>query len=133
MPSYVRGRQQRRVTDAEIIRLYVDAGMDADAIGFQAGCSGTTVLNIVRAAGHPIRNPGRGAPRAKRIPDDEIVRRYLAGQSGPLLAQIAGCTAGTVYRVLRDRGVEIRPSASTAKATAAATKARQQRKTPPRG
>ena len=109
MPSYVRGRERRRLTDEQIIALYV-GGMDADTIGFRAGCSGTTVLNIVRKAGHPIRQAGRGAPRHRNISDEEIISRYRDGQSGPAIADAAGCSASGVYHVLRRNGVALRPA-----------------------
>lgn len=110
MASYVRGRRRRHLSDDEIIKRYVEDGADAESIAFDARCSGTTVLAIVRAAGHEIRKGGRGAPRKRLIDDSEIIRRYRAGQSGPLLADAAGCTAGTIYRLLRSYGVEVRPA-----------------------
>lgn len=110
MVSYVRGRSSRRLSDDEIIKLYVEEGHDAESIAFDAGCSGTTVLTIVRAAGHTVRKGGRGVPRKRLITDSEIIRRYRDGQSGPLLADAAGCTAGTIYRLLRQYGVEVRPA-----------------------
>ena len=54
MPNYT-GRQ-RKLSDAEIIERYRQ-GADAETVGIAAGCSGTTVLAIVRAAGelkHPL-------------------------------------------------------------------------------
>jgi hypothetical protein len=110
--SYVRGKTRRRLSDDEIIRMYVEDGTDAESIAFQAGCSGSTVLSIVRAAGHQTRKPGRGAPRKRLIDDAEIIRRYRAGQTGPLLADAAGCTPGTIYRLLRQYGIDVRPSAT---------------------
>lgn len=112
MPSYVRGKRVRKLDDETIIRLYVEERMDGESIGIEAGCSGTTVLDIVRKAGHPIRPPGRGVPRPRHISDGEIARRYRAGEDGPRLAQAAGCTPGTVYRILRTMGVDVRPPPS---------------------
>lgn len=113
MPSYVRGKRARTLDDPEIIRLYVEEQLDGESIGIRAGCSGTTVLDIVRSAGHPIRPPGRGVPRPRLIPDAEIARRYRAGEDGPRLAQAAGCTPGTIYRLLRLQGVHVRPPPSS--------------------
>ena len=45
MPNYT-GRQ-RKLSDAEIIERYRQ-GVDAETVGIAAGCSGTTVLAIVR-------------------------------------------------------------------------------------
>jgi hypothetical protein len=110
MPSYVRGRKYRRIGDDEIVRLYVEAGLDADTVGFRAGCSGTTILKIIRASGHPVRRAGRGAPRHRNISDEEIIERYRSGQSGPLIADAAGCTPGTIYHLLHRNGVTTRPA-----------------------
>jgi hypothetical protein len=112
MPSYVRGKQDRAISDAEIIRMYVDEDMDSESIGFHAHCSGTTVIAIVRAAGHPIRKAGRGVARKRGIDDDEIIKRYRAGQDGVRIANAAGCTPNTIYRVLRANGVVVRPPPS---------------------
>ena len=109
MPSYVRGKRARTLDDAEIIRLYVEERLDGEGIGLLAGCSATTALDIVRKAGHPIRPCGRGVPRPRLISDEDIARRYKAGEDGPRLAQAAGCTPGTIYRVLRSLGVHVRP------------------------
>lgn len=111
MPSYVRGANNRLLSDAEIVRLYV-SGRDADSIGFDAGCSGSTVLNIVRAAGHEIRRSGGRRRLALAIPRDQIIQMYRDGQSGPQIAAVAGCTPSAVYHVLRAAGVPIRDSAS---------------------
>lgn len=112
MPSYVRGRECRRISDDTIIRLYVEDGLDADSIGFDAGCSGSTVLNIVRAAGHEIRRSGGRRRSALAISRDQIIQMYRDGQSGPQIAAVAGCTPSAVYHMLRAAGVPIRDSAS---------------------
>jgi DNA-binding CsgD family transcriptional regulator len=111
MPSYVRGRGGRKLSDAEIIRLYV-SGRDADAIGFDAGCSSTTVLNLVRAAGETVRPSGGRRRSVLAISRDQIVQMYRDGQSGPQIAAVAGCTPSTVYHTLRAAGVPLRDSAS---------------------
>jgi hypothetical protein len=113
MPCYIGGRKDRTISDAEILRLYVDEGMDSDSIGAAAQCSAATVLAIVRAHGGIIRPPGgkRRNPVLK-IPVAEIIRRYREGQSGPLIADAAGCTASTLYRLLRSHGVTIRAGIS---------------------
>jgi DNA invertase Pin-like site-specific DNA recombinase len=105
MPSYT-GRR-RKLGDAEIVELYRQ-GLDAETVGIAAGCSGTTVLAIVRAAGERVRRPGKGKagkrkPRA--LSDDEIVRRYQDGASASEIAQVADCSPEVVYRTLRDANV----------------------------
>lgn len=109
MPSYVRGRERGRLlTDDQIVEAYV-SGETADRIAQRAECTGVTVLQIVRRAGHEVRRPGAGAPRPRTLSDAEIIRRYREGQAGPRIADAAGCTAGTIYRLLRQYEVEIRP------------------------
>lgn len=113
MPSYVRGQKVRRLSDPEIYRLYVEDLLDSDTIGAAAGCSSTTVLNIVRENGGVVRPPG-GQRRNPTflIPPSEMIRRYREGQSGPKVAQAAGTSTGTLYRMLRANGVTIRPTPS---------------------
>lgn len=110
MPSYVRGRERGRLlSDDQITELYA-SGETADAIAQKAGCCGVTVLELVRKAGLPVRKPGAPPSHKPRtISDSEIVRRYRAGQSGPLIADAADCTPSTIYRLLRGLGVEVRP------------------------
>jgi hypothetical protein len=64
MPSYVRGRPtQRLISDEEILRLYLEEELDGDTISYHAGCSSTTVLDIVRKLGGVVRGRGRGSER----------------------------------------------------------------------
>ena len=52
MPSYVRGRPtQRLISDQGILRLYLEEELDGDTISYRAGCSSTTVLEIIRKLG----------------------------------------------------------------------------------
>jgi hypothetical protein len=113
MPSYVRGREQGRLLSDDLIAEAYASGETADSIAQRAGCCGVTVLDIVRKAGLEVRRPG-SPPRHKprTISDDEIIRRYRSGQAGPLIADAAGCTAGTIYRLLRSLGVHVRPPPS---------------------
>jgi hypothetical protein len=106
--SYIRRR--RTLSDAEIFRLYVEEKRDSDTIGAMAECSSTVVLNIVRSLGGIIRPPGGRRSADLLIPVSDIVRRYRDGQSsGPMLAQAAGTTPNTIYKLLREHGVPIRP------------------------
>lgn len=50
----------RQLSDEEIVRLYVEEGLSSTDIGLTAGCSGNTVLALVRKAGCPVRGRGRG-------------------------------------------------------------------------
>lgn len=120
MPSYRRGRlASRLIPDDKIVELYA-SGLDADSIGYRAGCCGTTVLNIVRDAGGTVRPAGSNPAKPLKLTAAEICKRYLAGESGPILADAAGCTASTVYRLLRAHGVVMRDTGPRTAAQAAA-------------
>jgi hypothetical protein len=122
MPSYTSSRR-RILPDEEIVRLYVEDRLDSDTIGARANCSATYVLDRVREAGHPVRRSG-GVRSSLPITDEEIVRRYLGGESGPVLAQAIGCTPASIYAALRRQGVATRPDITVAAVRAAATKRR---------
>jgi hypothetical protein len=123
MPTYTRSRL---LPDDEIISLYL-SGLDSETIGFRARCSGTTVLQIVRRAGHPVRPRGNhpGTPRA--FSDGEMCKRYRLGESGQQIAAAAGCSIGTVYRILAANNVPRRPSNNSLQATLEARRARLKR------
>jgi hypothetical protein len=61
MPNYT--GHQRKLSDVEIIERYRQ-GLDAETVRIAAGCSGTTVLAIIRAAGETVRQRGEGAAPA---------------------------------------------------------------------
>lgn len=127
MPSYVAGRPRtgRYLTDEEIVRRYAD-GLDSYTLGLQAGCSCATVLQIVRAAGGAVRAKGASPRRPLKISDDAIVELYQSGFSGVAVGDRAGCTAGTIYNILRAAGVSIRTPTEVSKvARDAAQRARQ--------
>jgi len=118
--SYRRGRPVAKLlTDEQIVELYA-SGLDACSVGFRAGCCGTTVLVIVRAAGGTVRPPGSNPGKPLRLSAEDLVRRYRAGESGPILAAAAGCTPSTVYRLLRAHGVTMRDTGPRTAAQAAA-------------
>ena len=74
MPSYIRGRPtQRLIPDEEILRLYVEERLDGDTIGYRAGCSAKTVLEIVRELGGVIQEHGKR--RTLKLTDAEIIQR----------------------------------------------------------
>lgn len=124
MPSYRRGRPASRlIPDSEICRLYA-SGLDADSIGCRAGCCGTTVLQIVRSLGGTVRPPGSNPGKPLKLSAEVIVKRYMAGESGPMIAADAGCVASTIYRVLRHHGIAMRDTGPRT-ASQAATHARK--------
>lgn len=131
MVSYVRGKSGGRLlTNQQIVDAYV-GGENSISIGLRANCDSVTVLNICRAAGVPIRPRGPSVRKTLALTDEEIIRLYTqTGLSGPTIADRAGCTTNTIYRVLRLAGVTLRDSGSVSKAMASAARARWQRKGP---
>lgn len=120
MVSYRRGRPVAKLlTDEQIVELYA-SGLDACSVGFRAGCCGTTVLVIVRAAGGTVRPPGSNPGKPLRLSAAEICTLYRAGESGPMIASKAGCTPSTIYRLLRQHGVTMRDTGPRTAAQAAA-------------
>lgn len=120
MPSYVRGEGRRTLADDEIIRLYL-SGIDSDTIGYRANCSGTTVIALVRAAGHEIRKKG-GRRHSLSLSDEAIARKYKGGETGPQIAREIGCTPSSIYHALRRLNVEIRDDAAAVAKLAARKK-----------
>lgn len=126
MANYIRGRT-RTLSDAEIVRAY-NGGEDSNAIANRANCDASTVLYLVRRAGYPVR-PRGPLPRKKlALSDAEIVRLYRDGLSGPVIADRAKTTAGTIYALLRRNGVQPRAPQQVATAAAAAARAARKRK-----
>lgn len=123
MPSYVRGQGRRSLTDEQVIHLYL-SGLDSDSIGYRANCSGTTVIAIVRAAGHEIRKKG-GRRHSLSVTDSEVIQRYRGGQTGPEIAQAIGCTSSSIYHLLRRNNIEVRSDAATVAKLAARNKAKR--------
>jgi len=121
MSSYVRGRPtQRLISDEEILRLYFEEELDGDTISYRAGCSSTTVLDIVRKLGGVVRGRGRGSERKTlKLTDAEIMQRYKDGASGLTLAKQAGCNHVTIYRVLHSQGVRTRTPTESGEAARA--------------
>jgi len=127
MPSYIAGRPRtgRLLSDEEIVKRYV-GGLDSFTLGLQAGCCGVTVLQIVRAAGETVRMKGATPRRTLRISDADIVQLYQSGLSGGEVGDRAGCSASTIFNVLRAAGVKPRRPFETSKtAREAAQRARQ--------
>lgn len=107
----------RKLSDAEILRLYVEEGLPGDEIGYLAQCSGTTVRDIVKRQGGTLRRrSGLPADYQRLVSDEEIIRRYQIGETGRELAAAARCSAITIYRILSLAGVPRRaPNAPSKK------------------
>jgi DNA-binding CsgD family transcriptional regulator len=121
----------RHLTDGEIVEAYA-SGATAREVAELAGCSPTTVLNIVRRNGGSIRRVGIRAEtgrnawsdadkRARRIAlaisagqrhyrlsERQIVDHYVSGLSAREVALLAGCAHSSIYDVLRRHDVPTR-------------------------
>jgi hypothetical protein len=100
--------RKRTLTPSQIVDLYL-SGLDSMSVGFQAGCSAGTVLNIVKAAGHTPRP--RGGVKTKAvlaIPIEEAARLYLGGLAVQEVANLAGVDQMTMRKRLKDHGVKLR-------------------------
>lgn len=118
MVSYISGRTRRTLSDADIVRLYVE-GLDSDTIGARANCTATTVLDLVRKAGEIVRSSGGPRkPDRHRLTDAEICARYRRGDSGPTIADAAACSASAIYHILRRNNVPVRSRADVLRALA---------------
>jgi hypothetical protein len=107
--TIMRRPTQRLISDEEILRLYAEEELDSDTISYRAGCSSTTVLDIVRKLGGVVRGRGGCSERKTlKLTDAEIIQRYKDGASGLTLAEQAGCEPPTIYRVLHSHGVRTR-------------------------
>lgn len=97
---------QRVMSDAEVIQAY-QGGLDAGSVGYLAGISSATVLNILKAAGIPRRKRGgvTGTRLKLKVPPQVIGQRYLAGESGVSLAASLGVHQRTIYNVLKELGI----------------------------
>ena len=83
-------------TDEEIVARYLGGSSSLD-VALDAGCTAECVRDLVLKAGHKMRKRGGRKPNRERsISDDELVRRYEAGESGVALADLCGCSTSMI-------------------------------------
>jgi hypothetical protein len=97
-------RVQRTLSDEEVIQAY-QGGLDAVTVGQMAGISSATVLAIVKRAGHKPRPRGSVKGVKRKVDVQVVAQRYLAGESGPVLAGSLGVSEKTIYDALEAAGV----------------------------
>ena len=97
------------ITDEEIRRRY-EAGEKLNGIGEICGCSSHLIKRRIIAAGGEIRSLGESNLKSLLITDEEIRRRYEAGESTGELAEVCGCVHAVICRRIRAVGGEIRTS-----------------------
>lgn len=96
----------RLLTDEQICRMYLEC-RDSETVAYQAQCSGTTVLTIVKRHGIEVNKRG-GREKPLAISDEEICRMYLSGQSGIKIAESLGTYPLGIYKILERHGIERR-------------------------
>lgn len=120
-----------RGRDEEIRRLYVDEWLSTQEIAERFGVARSTVARRLRALGVALRPRGaegtrpdvlrrlkagasdralRGAPKRRRTPCDEELRRQYVDErlSSYEIAERAGCSQSAVLRSLKAAGIERR-------------------------
>lgn len=103
-------RKRRYSFDPDDLRRRYEAGESASSIAVSLGVAHSTVTGHLRLAGVAIRS-GSEAMRARHgltVDVEELVRRYRAGESTPVLAAALGISSATVYVHLRAAGVQLR-------------------------
>jgi predicted DNA-binding protein (UPF0251 family) len=95
------------IDEVEIVRLYVEEGLRAHAIGQRLGTTAALVYDRLERAG-VVRS------RVARLPLDDAIRLYVdEGWSAKKIAAKFGITAPTVSKHLRNAGIQLRgPTAS---------------------
>lgn len=68
----------RKYDRAEIVRLYLEVNGDRGVVAERLGMLRGTVCRILQAEGFGV---GKGRPPTYQLPRDEVVTRYLAGES----------------------------------------------------
>jgi hypothetical protein len=100
--------RKRTLTDAEVVEMYL-SGVDSFTVGLRGNLDPTTVLALVRAAGHQVRNRGGRKPlTALAIPIDQAIRLYNDGLSVQSVADKAGVDRATMAQAFQRAGVKMR-------------------------
>jgi transposase len=109
----------RRVSPAELRRLYQREQLAAVEIGERFGVSGRTVHGWLRRLGIAPRLQSERRRRHRPPTPAELRRRYVAdGLSTGQLARRYGVSATTVARWLEDAGISRRPPGRRSRAPA---------------
>ena len=90
----------------EVVRLYVEEGLRGQAIADRLGCSPGIVYARLAAAGVE-------RSRKARLDRDDVIRRYLGGESALAIGRSCGVSGPTVIRHLRGWGVALRTHAES--------------------
>lgn len=91
-----------------MVDLYM-SGVDSFTISLRANCDPATVLNAVRAAGHPVRKRGGvKGHKVSKLPIEDAAKLYLDGMAIAGVAERCGLDHMTMRTRLKEHGVPIR-------------------------
>src|SRR5712692_1551532 len=96
---------KQRIPDAKIIRMY-QSGISANKIANRICLHRSTIEVILKRNNVTVR--GQKIKHRLDIDTDEIVRRYVAGESSVALSQAFNCTDRVIAWRLRNAGVKLR-------------------------
>ena len=99
-------RRERIDLPMEDIISYYESGMTLTQLGEKYGVSYKTIVARLRENGVKIRP--RGGKKRIYLPMKEIISEYQSGLSALKLAEKYGVAFNTIYRRLKENGVEIR-------------------------
>lgn len=98
---------QRNLYDKdEAVKLYL-GGQSADQVGKQFGVSGTAIRQVLRKRGIECRQD-HCQPKLPPDKELELCQRYVAGELPKNLAPQYSIAFGSVFKVLRRQGYEVR-------------------------
>jgi len=99
-------------SNKEIVRLY-KSGVSLQKISQSYGLDGNAASISLKRAGINLKiRSGGGRPKGgDTSKDDEIIKRYLRGESGTKISIAVGKGQTTVYRRLAENGISRRPRA----------------------
>lgn len=101
------GRPSLDLPIDEIAAAYI-AGAGSIELGEQHGCSHTTIVAHLRAAGVEIRPRANTRGSRVEVPIDDVIALYERGQGTKKIAAQYGCSPGTIQRRLEEAGITIR-------------------------
>ena len=101
-------RYGRLLDESQIIQDY-QSGLSTLKVSKKHGCSGVTVLNILKRNNIPSRSKKEGSQlRFGHVDESQIIQDYQSGMSTLKVAKKHGCTDYTVLRILKRNNIPSR-------------------------
>ncbi|MBT2225996.1 helix-turn-helix domain-containing protein [Nonomuraea sp. NEAU-A123] len=99
------------ITDEELIKRY-KAGESMADLGRSLNLNLTTIKRRLKKAEIELRSRGASKRLNLGVSDEELAKRYEAGESVSAISRSLGFGWGVIKRRLDDMGIEIRPAGS---------------------